>query len=134
MATKEQIEGIKLIGDWCKWYAAIDVAAITTLGIITKPDNGLHLPAFVKIFCSLAIFAFFISIVLAAWNLSSLPEAVQDIQEHCDNRENDRIWNRVATLFTRKISFFELANFQLKAFLLGITFFSFTVISIIFLR
>jgi len=28
MATPDQTERLKQIGEWCKWYAAVDTAAI----------------------------------------------------------------------------------------------------------
>jgi len=69
MATDNQIEGIKLIGEWCKWYAAVDTAAIAAIGALVKFEKG-RLSPYAQYPCVLAVLCFVGSIIFAAWTLS----------------------------------------------------------------
>jgi len=78
-ANSQQTEAIKLIGDWCKWFATIETFAIAAIGSALKPDSGWKFTWPIVVLCAITMASFIVSIIFAAMALSSLPEAVQDI-------------------------------------------------------
>jgi hypothetical protein len=74
--TSNALEGIKLISDWAKWLITVETAAIGVIGAYLK-GNTTKLPQLVKLFSTIAVGSFVISIAAAALLLLSLPEIVQ---------------------------------------------------------
>jgi hypothetical protein len=111
-ATAQQTEAIKLISEWCKWFSALEVAAIAAIGSAFLKDARLSHA--VAALLSIAIVLFVGSITITAFALTSLPEAVQDIDP------NDSVWDRrVQFLGTWTAPLWRTVNWQLTAFVSG---------------
>ena len=122
MATDEQKEGLKFLDGWCKWFAAIDTAAIGGLGFLFRPDKPVNVPTFVRCSGVVAAACFGMSIIFAGAMLISLPQAVQDIGP------TDKVFDRRAYLgAVGSIVFWKVAYWQFGLFLLGIITFAITV-------
>ena len=76
--TSNSLEAIKLINDWGKWLVAIEAAAITVIGVLFTTDRST--PGLAKVFGTLAIVSFLISIAAAALLLLTLPEIAQNLR------------------------------------------------------
>lgn len=76
--TSNALEGVKLISDWAKWLITVEMAAIGVIGAYLK-GNTTKLPQLVKLFSTIAVGSFVISIAAAALLLLSLPEIVQQL-------------------------------------------------------
>jgi hypothetical protein len=121
-ATPQQTEAIKLIGDWCRWFATIETFAIAAIGSALKPDSGWRFTSPMVALCAVTIVCFVLSIVLAAMALSSLPEAVQDIEP------SKSVWDRPADLFGFQRPLWWVATRQLSLFVIGLITFSTAVV------
>lgn len=121
-ATPQQTDGLKLIGDWCKWLITVETAAIAAIGAFTKFSEGSHI--FVQIPFTVAITSFVVSMLFAAGLLSAIPTAVTDMND------GDRIWDRLIYGRTTKgVMPFSVAAFCLFAlFTLGVAAFGLAVI------
>jgi len=76
--TSNSLEAIKLINDWGKWLVAIETAAITVIGALFTTDRSA--PGLAKVFGTLAIGSFLVSIAAAALLLLTLPEIAQNLR------------------------------------------------------
>ena len=87
-ADDAQREGIKLIGDWSKWFATLSTGAIAGIvAVIARRDvPTLSIVARFILFLSALLFVF--STVMAVLILLALPEAIQDMNP------GDKIWDR----------------------------------------
>jgi len=82
--TSNSLEAMKLISDWGKWLVTIETAAITIIGALFVATRSVHVLA--KVFGTLAIGSFLISIAAAAILLLTLPEIAQNL------RKDQNIW------------------------------------------
>ena len=82
--TFNSLEAIKLINDWGKWLVAIETVAITVIGALFTTDRSA--PELAKVFGTLAIGSFLLSIAAAALLLLTLPEIAQNL------RADQNIW------------------------------------------
>jgi hypothetical protein len=76
--TTNSLEAAKLISDWGKWLVTIETAAIAIIGALFTSDGQVISP-FAKLFGTLAIGNFLISIGAAAILLLTLPEIAQNL-------------------------------------------------------
>lgn len=124
MATQEQTDALKLIGDLSKWVAAVETGVIAAIGAIVRssvPTNDG------RYYFTMSLIAMTISIFAAGGVLISLPAAIQDIDE------KDKVWNRPATL--GPITHWPLRNVlgaQLLSFVVGIIAFGLGTIALMF--
>ncbi len=133
-ATQQQIEAIKLIGDWSKWMATIETGTIAVIGAFVKSGSAqpacsttarvFNLPIGTGAF-TLSILCFIISIWLIGIVLVSLPAAVQDI------KENEKVWDRPTTLWLRGVPLWWLVMWQFMLFGGGIVCFGGGVIFLV---
>src|SRR5688572_21253565 len=84
--TSNSLEAIKLISDWGKWLVTIETAAIAVIGSALLTADRSEVPALGRIFGTLAISSFLVSIVSAAVLLLTLPEITQNL------RPDQNIW------------------------------------------
>ena len=77
--TSNSLEAIKLISDWGKWLVTIETAAIAIIGAFFTADRP-SLPGLAKVFGTLAISSFLVSITAAAILLLTLPEIAQNLR------------------------------------------------------
>lgn len=82
--TSNSMEAIKLISDWGKWLVTIETAAIAIIGALFTADRSVSV--LTKVFGTLAIGSFLLSIAAAAILLLTLPEIAQNL------RANQNIW------------------------------------------
>lgn len=118
-ATSDQSEAIKQIGDLSKWIATVETGSIAAIGALLKsaassPSVAGCLAVSVALFVS--------SIIAAAGVLLSLPAAIQDI------KENEKVWDRQATIGPFSPPLRNVLAVQLIAFALGILGFGLGVI------
>jgi hypothetical protein len=83
--TSSSLEATRLISDWGKWIVTIETAAIAIIGALFRSDHG-PVAALAKVFGTLAIGCFLISITAAAILLLTLPEIAQSL------RAGQNIW------------------------------------------
>jgi hypothetical protein len=121
-ASTQQTEAIKLISDWCKWFATIETFAIAAIGSALKRDSGWTLTWPIVVLCGITIFSFILSIILAAMALSSLPEAVQDIAT------SESVWDRQSDTAGFRRPLWWVVTRQLGLFVVGLIAFSIAVI------
>lgn len=98
-ATQDQIEGLKLISEWCKWLVTVETAAIAFIDTSVVRQSAQLVPC-VKFGCGVAVLSFVCSIVVAGGTFSAIPIAVQDMEA------GQRILDRDIYLF--KIPVFSL--------------------------
>ena len=79
------LEAIKLVSDWGKWLVTIETAAIAIIGAFFTAGPP-SLPALAKVFGTLAISSFLVSIAAAAMMLLTLPEIAQNLRAY------DNVW------------------------------------------
>jgi hypothetical protein len=113
-ATEQQTDAIKLIGDWCKWFVAVETFSIAAIGAAFKSDSGWTLTFPVAALCIITVVTFFLSIILAAMALSCLPEAVQDISP------DQSVWDRKANIFGFERPLWQVIHWQTVLFILGL--------------
>lgn len=77
--TSNSLEAIKLINDWGKWLVTIETAAITIIGALFTADRSAS--GLAKVFGTLTIGSFLVSIAAAAILLLTLPEIAQNLQQ-----------------------------------------------------
>jgi hypothetical protein len=123
-ASSAQLEAIKLVADWCKWFTTIEVAIIAAIGAFLKAEKAGGLSALVWVPSVVAVICFVISITLTAAVLSSLPEAVEDIHP------GQTVWSRPATLIKIKFELWRATVAQLALFVCGIAAFAFGVVGV----
>jgi len=116
MASGEQSEAIKLLGDWCKWLVTIETAAIAAIVAMFK--DGGAIPIVFQVACSFAVPLFLASIVVTGWTMLSLPTTLQNIPNHTS------IWDFPAYLMTFKPPIWKLVAWQCSFFLLGLAAFA----------
>ena len=121
-ANSQQTEAIKLIGDCCKWFAAIETFAIAAIGSALKASSGWKLTWPIVVLCAVTMVSFILSIILAAMALSSLPEAIQDIGP------SESVWDRRADLLSFHRALWWVITRQLALFVIGLITFSVAVI------
>jgi len=127
-ADSAQLDAIKLVGDWCKWYSAIATGAITAIAALIVKDCGLA-SIFIRVFLGIAVGSFLLSVILAGFVLSSLPEAVQNIMP------GNLVWDRKADLLGRRnIRFGVLISYIMWSFFAGIGTFTMGIVGILIVR
>jgi hypothetical protein len=84
--TSNSLEAIRLINDWGKWLVTIETAAIAIIGSALLNTDRSAVPKVAKVFATLAVSSFLISIVAAAALLLTLPEIAQNV------RADQNIW------------------------------------------
>jgi hypothetical protein len=77
--TSNSMEAIRLISDWGKWLVTIETAAIAIVGAFFT-TNQPPLPGLAKVFGTLAVGSFLVSIAAAAVLLLTLPEITQNLR------------------------------------------------------
>lgn len=117
-ATPDQIDALKLMGEWCKWLVTIETAAIAGIGAFLKLDAGQVLTNGFRYSCATAVISFVVSIVLSAWLMVCLPTSIQDIQP------GEKIWDRPAIVLWLHVPFWVVAYVQFGAFIVGIVAFA----------
>jgi len=83
--TSSSLEAARLISDWGKWIVAIETAAIAIIGALFNSGRE-PVTDLAKVFGTLAIGCFLISIAAAALLLLTLPEIAQRL------RPDENIW------------------------------------------
>ena len=83
--TSSSLEAARFISDWGKWIVAIETAAIAIIGAFFNSGQKSAANA-AKVFGTLAIGCFLVSIAAAALLLLTLPEIVQRL------RPGENIW------------------------------------------
>src|SRR5882724_2226781 len=72
---KNDLEALRMLQDWSKWLAAIDLAALGAFGTkVTSPSDLISVGGVTFL---LGLTAFFVSVVSATWLLLSLPGIAQ---------------------------------------------------------
>ena len=113
------LEATKLISDWGKWLVTIETAAIALIGAFFTGDvASIHESA--KVFGTLAISSFLVSIAAAAILLLTLPEIAQNL------RAGQNIWltrdsvaGRLLRVNTQGLALIESVFFGIGLVLLG---------------
>ena len=113
------LEATKLISDWGKWLVTIETAAIALIGAFFTGDvASIHELA--KVFGTLAISSFLVSIAAAAILLLTLPEIAQNL------RADQNIWltrdsvaGRLLRVNTQGLALIESVFFGIGLVLLG---------------
>ena len=83
--TSNSLEAIRLISDWGKWLVTIETAAIAVIGTaLLTTDRTVS--GLAKVFGTLAMSSFLLSIIAAAMLLLTLPEIAQSV------RTDQNIW------------------------------------------
>lgn len=122
-ATSTQIEGLKLINDWCKWIVTIETAGIAIIGAVAKEADLSKFGHHVRSMCAVSVLSFICSTVIAAVLLSAIPTSMEDIQP------TQKIWDRSVYVLSYQPCSFTLAGHALGAFfLLGIVTFALAVV------
>ena len=125
-ASPDQIEGLKLISEWCKWLITVETAAVGGVGALARDSNGISSSHWVRLGYGFAVASFVCSIVVAAAILSNVPTSVQDM------KPGDKIWDRWIYLVNRPICAMHLAgNLLFGLFILGVVSFSGAVLAVI---
>lgn len=99
MADSGQTEGLKLIGEWCKWLVAVQTGAIGLVGTLYKPDGGqlfAYHPAAIWFLVG-TIVCFVFSIIVAGAIFSAIPSALTDI------KETEKVMDRPVIVFNGKV-------------------------------
>ena len=117
--ASNSLEATKLISDWGKWLVTIETAAIALIGAFFSGDvASIHELA--KVFGTLAIGSFLVSIAAAAILLLTLPEIAQNL------RADQNIWltrdsvaGRLLRLNTQGLALIESVFFGIGLVLLG---------------
>ena len=119
--TSNSLEATKLISDWGKWLVTIETAAIAIVGALFSRGQP-PVPEMAKVFGTLAISSFRISIAAAAILLLTLPEIAQNL------RADQNIWltrdsvaGRLLRMNTQAFALVESAFFGCGLILLGAT-------------
>ena len=116
--TKEQlaIESLKLLKDWSIWMVTVQTALLGFLGALPKLSIVVN-----KTLLRLTVALFTISILLAAWVLSSIPSVVRRI-DNCFNYVDAKLYdiNWLPAWLTLNC----VAIFQHLAFAIGMIFFA----------
>lgn len=123
--TEGQLEGVRQLGEWCKWYSGISISAIAFMGAI-KYENGI--PDLSKWFWSVAVGLFIFNLLITGIVLLGLPTIAQDL------KETESIWDR--PIFwgvgkNDKITLWKFVIFQMVLFILGTMTFGIGVIGIL---
>jgi hypothetical protein len=114
-ADSDQIEGLKMIVDWCKWLITIETGAIGLVGIGLKDTATTPILAPVVKYCASASIACFVgSIVVAMLMISAIPASFREINPGQD------IWDRGVYAFLPRLVC--IGNIRTYAHLLGLSF------------
>jgi len=118
-STQQQIEALKLIGDWCKWIVTVETAAIAAIGAYIKFGQSASNSIRFQYSCTFAILCFISSMFFAAGIISAIPTSVTEMAE------GDAIWDRMiyGPYDGEIIKFRKAASFLFGLFALGVTFF-----------
>lgn len=125
MATPEQTEAIKLLGDWCKWLVTIETGSIAAIMAVSKLEGSGHTMLLYRCSCTIALASFVASILVTAWTTLSLPTSLQDIGK------KESIWDRRAYLLIFAPPTWVLVYWQFLLFILGIVAFAIGSIGLI---
>jgi hypothetical protein len=122
-ASPDQTEGLKLIGEWCKWLVTVETAAIGVIGTFLLKENPA-ITTCAKLGCRTAVISFVCSIIVAGGIFSAIPISVQDMKT-----ENEKILDRRIYLFGKGVLPLYVANHLLFGlFVLGIAAFAMVVV------
>ncbi len=122
-ADPHQQTAIQLIGDFSKWIAAVETATLAAIGVFLKSSSHVGIPAVIGL--GVTVVCFVVSIVMAAGVLISLPAAIQDMIP------GEKVWDRVATIFSYTPLLRRVVALQLTFFALGICGFGASVLAIV---
>ena len=119
--TSNSLEATRLISDWGKWLVTIETAAIAIVGALFARGQP-PVPELAKVFGTLAISSFLVSIAAAAILLLTLPEIAQNL------RADQNIWltqdsvaGRLLRMNTQALALVESVFFGCGLILLGAT-------------
>ncbi len=122
-ADPHQQTAIQFIGDFSKWIAAVETAALAAIGAFLKSSGHLGIPGVIGL--GATVVCFVVSIVMAAGVLISLPAAIQDMNP------GEKVWDRVATILGYTPLLRRVVALQLAFFALGICGFGASVLAIV---
>ncbi len=122
--TSKALEGLKLISDWSKWLITIETGAIAIIGAIVNADS-INTPYLAKIFATLSIICFLISVAGAAILLLSLPEIAQTL------RSNTNIWMTRDSIIGRVFRMDTQGFATIESFFFGIGMICFSALIIV---
>jgi hypothetical protein len=77
-SSPDRSEAVKLIADWAKWLITIETAVTVAVGVLFTSGDGISRAS--KIFGTVAVSSFLVSVVAAAMLLLTLPDIVQHLE------------------------------------------------------
>lgn len=80
--SPDRPEVVRLIADWAKWFIAIEKAVTVAVGVLLTSGDGFSQAA--RIFGTVTVVSFLLSVVAAAMLLLTLPDIVQHLDPDVD--------------------------------------------------
>lgn len=107
------LEALHLISDWSKWLVTIETFAIALLGSLFT-TNTIKIPQLAKVFGTISLVSFVVSIAAAAMLLLTLPEIAQNLKPNVNIwMTKDSIAYNILKLNTQSLAVIESFSFGL---------------------